>query len=353
MAGSGDRRGRLLYCVVLVVTACGARTELDAARLVDAHGPAPESGSDAGADAGPRCPTGRVEIASGFLDSLAIAVDDSNVYVTTSDSIVAIPKCGGAPVTLASRQPGPTGLAVDATGVYWTNAGAASGAGTTGTVMKLPRGASEPLTLASGQSSPGTVVLGVSDVYWVEGEEGSCSSATGVGAIAYVLKAGGSPTTLASSLTNAEGLATNGRSLYWTTGCGFGPSLLGIPIAGGTLAVVDEGLALTAAVVADESNVYGVEGLAIVRMPLDGSLPVTLANDQANPKGLVTDGKDLYWTNATDGHPGGSVVKVAKTGGAPVTLARREQVPWAIAVDATSVYWTDGNANTVLELTPK
>jgi hypothetical protein len=66
---------------------------------------------------------------------LGIAVDAQNVYFTTTDSVKKVPLGGGTPITLATGQDVPTFIAVDATSVYWTNAG--SGPVPSGSVMKL------------------------------------------------------------------------------------------------------------------------------------------------------------------------------------------------------------------------
>ena len=52
-----------------------------------------------------------------------IASDADAIYVADNDTgaILAIPKAGGAPVTVASDDPGTRWLAVDATTVYWIN----------------------------------------------------------------------------------------------------------------------------------------------------------------------------------------------------------------------------------------
>jgi hypothetical protein len=63
-----------------------------------------------------------------------IAMDDAFVYFTDFASTVKkVSKSGGAAISLATRQDKPWGIAVDATSVYWVNAGSSG----TGSVIKL------------------------------------------------------------------------------------------------------------------------------------------------------------------------------------------------------------------------
>ena len=79
---------------------------------------------------------------------------------------------GGTRTTLASGQSDPEGIAVDARGVYWTNAGS-------GTVMKVPKitgdafGGGTPTALASGQSDPYGIAVDATFVYWTDYTSGT------------------------------------------------------------------------------------------------------------------------------------------------------------------------------------
>jgi hypothetical protein len=68
-----------------------------------------------------------------------IAIDDAYVYFTDfaagPGTVKKVAKSGGATITLATGLALPWGIAVDATSVYWTNAGDETGP--TGTIMKL------------------------------------------------------------------------------------------------------------------------------------------------------------------------------------------------------------------------
>ena len=74
------------------------------------------------------------------------------------------PIAGGSPVTLASAQTTPEGIAVDGTGVYWAD-DIGSG-GPRGTIMKVPLDGGAAVSLVSGQAGPQNIATDGKNVYW-------------------------------------------------------------------------------------------------------------------------------------------------------------------------------------------
>jgi len=89
----------------------------------------------------------------------------SSIYwteVATNDGSVRKGPIGGTTGDyLAMHQAGPHALAVDATGVYWTNTDS-------GAIMKTDlSGSGIPITLAAGQNTPFDITLDAGSIYWV------------------------------------------------------------------------------------------------------------------------------------------------------------------------------------------
>ena len=105
----------------------------------------------------------------------------------------------------------------------------------------------------------------------------------------------------------------------------------------------------------DSTSVYwtntGLNGLprpgSVVRVPLGGGLPTTLASAQTCASGLAIDATSVYWSACS-----ANVMKVPRCGGTPVTLGAG-MGGFGLAVDATSVYWTDLQNDSVMVLSPK
>ena len=96
------------------------------------------------------------------------------------------------------------------------------------------------------------------------------------------------------------------------------------------------------ALAVDSTNVYWVnEGGSIVKAPLAGGPPITLASGQPNPQAIAIDSTNVYWVTNVTGVAQNAVLKMPLHGGAISTLATGLD-PRGIAVDTTSVYWTDG-----------
>jgi hypothetical protein len=96
-----------------------------------------------------------------------ITQDATSLYFTDhtpQGSVISLDKNGGAPVVLASQQPGPIGVAVDATHAYWTCEG-------DGSVRRRPLAGGETETIASGQQKPWTLVGTDVALYWVNASD--------------------------------------------------------------------------------------------------------------------------------------------------------------------------------------
>jgi hypothetical protein len=186
------------------------------------------------------------------------------MYVYWADNsagtVMKAPLTGGSPTMLASGQVNPQNIAVDATNVYWINAGSP------GAVMKVTlEGDTSPMTLAPAQDYPNNLVTDGTSVYW--------TNADGLtGTVMKVAASGGAPTPIATSVSDPEGIAVNGENVYFTT---YGSS-------GGTL----------------------MDG-TVESVGLDGGLVTTLATEQTGPNEIAVVGTSVYWTTAD-----GNVVKL-------------------------------------------
>ena len=234
-------------------------------------------------------------------------------------------------------------LALDAANVYWAEAGSPY---SDGAIKSVPKGGGKPAVLASKQLSARGIAMDATNVYWLTG-----GLVDGDAAVMSVSKNGGAPTTLASGLSNLNKIAVDATNVYWTSGI-IGPSPSGavmtVPKVGGTPTTLASG-GVSIGLVVDAAKVYYTDSstYTVKSVPKNGGASSVLASNQDRPGDMVMDDTYLYWVNRA---AGGSVAKVAKSGVNPRTLASGLDFPQGIAVDATNAYWAMSDAGTVMKV---
>ena len=281
-----------------------------------------------------------------------IAVDATSVYWTNPVGgsngvsvgyVMSVPITGGAPRTLASDQNFPFGIAVDSTNVYWTTLGddgpGAPPGSIAGTVMRLPVvGGAQSQLVGNRLTGCQSVAVNGSGVYWTE--DGGAVFGTPFG--------GGPVTTIGATEDKHGGIAVDAARVYWTD------TTLGVveaaPIAGGAAVTLADAQEQPYGIAVDPNNVYWTTLDSIVSVPLGGGTPTTIASGQAEPWYIEVDGSNVYWTTTQ----GGTLMRAPSVGGTPATLASNLEGPGSLAVDATSVYWAEmGLSQRIVKRTPK
>jgi len=276
---------------------------------------------------------------------LALVSDAANVYWTENSGVMREAHSGGAPERIASGGVTPHDIALDRTSVYWTDPGAR-------TVMRAPLAGGAAQTLASGsQYYPQGIAVDGRAVYFGTGSD-----------VMRVPLTGGASDTLATG-QSASSIAVDGANVYWTN---WSADLVGAvmraPLSGGIPQTIASGQTVPHAITVDAHNVYWANDGNLMRVPMAGGSPEALVSNQTSINGIAVDGTNVYWTNwAPNGAPAGqlgkgtsdgTVMKVSASGGKPQVVAA-SQSGRAIAVDATSVYWANYVDETVMKLTPK
>jgi hypothetical protein len=307
------------------------------------------TGSPSGACTESPCP---IMLASGQSASGVIAIDGESVYWTSlrDGTVMRTPIAGGAPVVLASGQMDPRNLTKDLANVFWT---AAMPYGNS--LWRTPLGGGTAYQVPDDQLfQPGGLAVDATNVYW--GNDN--------GSVEQMPVGGGEVLTLNPDTFDGQvaDLVIDATNIYWADSTLH--TVMKVPIGGGipvTLAAGQNGLARIAV---DSTNIYWTASNdgTVMMAPLYGGPAVTLAVLQSRPTGIAVDGASVYWTNnAGAGSCAlGSVMKLPLGGGTPTTIASNQLYPDGIAVDGTSVYWTAGVSNdlsvyngAVMKLTPK
>jgi hypothetical protein len=197
---------------------------------------------------------------SGAGVALGIAVYDGYVYfgasIATDSGVQRVPIAGGAIelVAMSAATPGPSSIAVNASGVYFVDLAS-------GNLMKLGPSKGQPVTVANAEDVETTttpLALTGGDVFW-----GSNTGVMGASAT------GGAVFTVARGAGPASSIISDGSAVYWIDpGAGTGPATLR------RVTLSADGAPGASSVIADGLNVTG----------------------ELVPQGLALDDTFVYWS---------------------------------------------------------
>lgn len=142
-----------------------------------------------------------VTIVSGLGDINAFVVNAGSIYANPGGSVVRAAIDGGSPQVVVADA-GAGSIAADTAAVYW---GALKADG--GALFSAPLDGGTSRELASLPWSPVTIVVDGDTIFWTVFN----------GYVMRMPRGGGTPTTIASGLNAAYGLAVDSAFAYWTT----------------------------------------------------------------------------------------------------------------------------------------
>ncbi len=292
-----------------------------------------------------------VTLVDGESSPRALASDgESVVWVTQGTSAASagavrtVPLEGGAVAQISTGQSDPVAVALDATFVYWANF--SSG----GSIARAPVDGGETSVLAIA-GAPWSIALDDGTVFWTNRQDGSVQS---------LPKTGGTGVTTIhtdGSFADLRGLVVDETNAYWVD-AGRG-EIQTAPKAGGEVRTLVSDLSHPLDLALDGDAIVWVEagdtwateactsadGRVATAAKADGAGLRVLADGQACPASVDTDGIDVVWANRGFGvTTAGSIARVPASGGEVQTVAAGVVRPTGVVLLQDVVVWASMGA---------
>jgi hypothetical protein len=277
-----------------------------------------------------------------------LAVTATGLYWTDGQGNVMGAAPGGSPMALTTQQSVPHAIAVDGTAIYWTNLGDAFLDYANGQVMTMPLGGGAPTLLESNQPDPEGIAIDGSSVYWMNvGTFDDTGNYNNDGAITSVARSA-PPLTAPTPLVTGQqqpvpGFGLDSLGLTWLTAgtsAGFfqDGALRRFTFAAASASVLDSPLAGPDAMAIYLGNVYFEVGGSLLVMPLTGgSAPSDLADLIGHPAHIAVDSSGVFFTDCSLG----AVHYLSLDGKTKADIATGQTCPDIVVTDQDNVYWTN------------
>jgi len=287
----------------------------------------------------------------------AIAQDDGALYYAAEDPSVGgsswlarVAKDGATPpVTLTGLDSAfATGIAVDATTVYWTSLA--------GTVWRISKQGGTPEQLAGGQGRLWGIALADTTLYWAN--QGSDDGSPDGSIVALDLQTKALTTLVTGSTAAPTWIAVDADAVYWSDDlyADTAPAIHRVPRSGGTPVTLSSGD--VGPIVLGGGQVFwaSFEGTTLWSAPATGGPQTqwgTIAAPSGGPDPAIAptpDGHTLYWADKT-----GAVSLADAPGAAPRALTGAVPLPDQplsffanfLLLDAARVYLVEYQASYV------
>lgn len=302
------------------------------------------TGGGGGTCVGPGTPTLLLQAPLSQGGHVRITSDGTTYYVNTGYKVIAL---GASPTAYTTLYDGRNAfdILVTPTEVIFPSLRVRSvGALDVPGLVAVPKGGGAPRTIAEG--GPFAIASDGTNLF-------TLSKTTAYVNVAMVPIAGGTPIRINGTSSTRESLqfAVDSTYVYWGDGnyirrADKGPTDPPARLTGDADAV--KGLQM------DATHLYWTTGTGVKRMPIAGGAPSDLATGRNDPAYLVLDADCVYWVERGSGNAADPkyVMAIPKTGGAPVTLAASTGTEsfHDLVVDARGVAWTSTSAYQSTEL---
>lgn len=308
-------------------------------------------------------------LASGLDNPWGLAIQGQTLYWTNSDdpgAIMSIDLEGGAPITLIGQRHTPSNIVTDAQHLYWIDFGTFTAENPhpyndDGAIIQADLDGSNVITIASNQPAPYSLTVNAGTIYWVNG--GIYNTETHLydqGAVLSAPVGENIVSTLFVRTDDPYAVAVDDANIYWASLGNDNINALNgricqASIGGNTVTTLAVNQGAPVALAVDQDNVYwandgsitlyGPEpcGGSIVQVEKGGGSLVTLVTGQNLPSFVAVDNTGVYWTNSAVF--GGAIVRSPLGGGLATTLVSGGVELEGIIATEASLFWADYGSN--------